>query len=88
MPVAVHDLRAAHDDEIQIWGSTELVKTLAAHALIDEYRLVIYPLVLGSGKKLFADGFTTSEFALADNRTLASGVVLLTYRRTDDAPKI
>src|SRR5215204_1483974 len=54
VPVAVHDLRAAHDGEIQIWGSTELVKTLAAHALIDEYRLVIYPLVLGSGKKLFA----------------------------------
>jgi dihydrofolate reductase len=83
VPAAVRDLRADHSGEIHIWGSTELVKTLADHALIDEYRLAVYPLVLGSGKKLFSDGFTTSEFALVDNRPLASGVVLSTYRRTD-----
>jgi dihydrofolate reductase len=82
VPAAVRDLRAEHSGEIRIWGSTELVKTLAEHALIDEYRLAVYPLVLGSGKRLFSDGFTTSEFALVDNRPLASGVVLSTYRRS------
>ncbi len=83
MPSAVGDIRAEHSGEIRIWGSTELVKTLAEHALIDEYRLAVYPLVLGSGKRLFSDGFATSEFSLVDNRTLASGVVLSTYRRAD-----
>jgi len=83
VPAAVRDLRAEHSGEIHIWGSTELIKTLAEHALIDEYRLAVYPLVLGSGKKLFSDGFTSSEFALIDNRPLASGVVLSTYRRSD-----
>ncbi len=83
VPAAVRDLRAKHSGEIRIWGSTELIKTLAAHALIDEYRLAVYPLVLGSGKRLFSDGFTTTEFALAGNRALASGVVLSTYRRSE-----
>jgi len=84
VPAAVRDLRAERTGEIHIWGSTELIKTLAQHALIDEYRLVVYPLVLGSGKKLFPDGFTTSQFALVDHRPLASGVVLATYRATDE----
>ena len=86
VPASVRDLRANHSGEIRIWGSTELIKTLADHALIDEYRLAVYPLVLGSGKKLFSDGFTTSEFALADHRSLASGVVLSTYQRKDAMP--
>jgi dihydrofolate reductase len=84
VPAAVRDLRAERNGEIHIWGSTELIKTLAQHALIDEYRLVVYPLVLGSGKKLFPDGFTTSQFVLVDHRALASGVVLATYRATDE----
>jgi dihydrofolate reductase len=83
VPAAVRDLRAEHTGEIHVWGSTELVTTLAEHALIDEYRLAVYPLVLGSGRKLFSDGFTTSEFALVDNRPLPSGVVLNTYRLPD-----
>jgi dihydrofolate reductase len=82
VPAVVRDLRAELTGEIQVWGSTELIKTLAEHALIDEYRLAVYPLVLGSGKKLFSDGFTTSELDLADNRPLASGVVVSTYRRS------
>jgi dihydrofolate reductase len=81
VPAAVRDLRDELSGEIRIWGSTELIKTLAKHALIDEYRLAVYPLVLGSGRKLFSDGFTPSELALTDNRPLASGVVLSTYRR-------
>ena len=82
VPAAVRDLRAELSGEIHVWGSTELIKTLAEHALVDEYRLAVYPLVLGFGKKLFSDGFTTAEPALTDNRPLASGVVLSTYRRS------
>jgi dihydrofolate reductase len=64
-----------------VWGSTVLIKTLAGHDLIDEYRLVVYPIVLGTGKKLFADGFPHSTLVLAENRALASGVVINTYQR-------
>ena len=60
-----------------------LIKTLAGHGLIDEYRLAVYPLVLGTGKKLFSDGFTTSELALVETSPLTSGVVVNTYRRAD-----
>jgi dihydrofolate reductase len=85
VPGAVKKLRAERDGEIRVWGSTVLVKALAAHDLIDEYRLAVYPLVLGTGKKLFADGFTPGRFALAETRALKSGVLLNTYSRTDGA---
>jgi dihydrofolate reductase len=59
-----------------------LVETLAGHDLIDEYRLVVYPIVLGTGKKLFSDGFPLSTHALAESCALASGEVIDTYRRS------
>jgi dihydrofolate reductase len=83
VPAAVEKLRAEQGGEIRVWGSTQLVRTLAEHDLIDEYRLVVYPLVLGSGKKLFTDGFTLSRFTLVDSRALASGVLVNTYRRPE-----
>jgi dihydrofolate reductase len=83
VPAAVAKLRAEPGGEIRVWGSTELVRTLAEHDLVDEYRLVVYPLVLGTGKKLFADGFPLSRLALVDTRALPGGVVVTTYRRAD-----
>jgi dihydrofolate reductase len=77
----VKKLRADTDGEIRIWGSTELVKTLAAYDLVDEYRLAVYPIILGKGKRLFSEGFATSTLGLAGTRTLQSGVVINTYRR-------
>lgn len=81
VPGTVRTLRAERTGEIRIWGSTQLIKTLAEHDLVDEYRLAVYPIVLGTGKKLFSDGFTLSKFALADSHVLKSGVVINTYRR-------
>jgi dihydrofolate reductase len=83
VPAAVQKLRAETGGEIRVWGSTELIRTLAEHDLIDEYRLAFYPIVLGTGKKLFSDGFPVSRLALAETRALASGVVINTYRRSD-----
>ena len=85
VPAAVKKLRAAPGGEIRVWGSTELIKTLAEHNLIDEYWLAVYPLVLGTGKKLFSDGFTLSRFTLVESRALQSGVLINTYRRADTA---
>ena len=81
LPAAIARLRNEPGGEIRVWGSTELVKTLAEHDLIDEYRLMVYPIVLGTGKKLFPDGFPRSTLALVETRALASGVVVNTYRR-------
>lgn len=76
-------LRAGHDGEIRVWGSTRLVRTLAEHDLVDEYRLARYPLVLGTGKQLFPAGFPYSRLVTADTRVLRSGVVVTSYRRAD-----
>jgi len=83
VPAAVEKLRAEPGGEIRVWGSTELIRTLAEHNLVDEYRLMVYPLVLGTGKKLFSDGFALTRLTLVDSRALPSGVLVNTYRRSD-----
>ncbi|MDQ1530918.1 MAG: hypothetical protein QOE37_1023 [Microbacteriaceae bacterium] len=83
VPAAVAKLRAEPGGEIRVWGSTELIRTLAEHDLIDEYRLAIYPLVLGTGKKLFSDGFPLARLGLVETRALRSGVVINTYRPSE-----
>ncbi|MEP6482407.1 MAG: dihydrofolate reductase family protein [Rhodoglobus sp.] len=81
LPRAVRKLRQERDGEIRVWGSTVLIRTLAEHDLVDEYRLAVYPLVLGTGKKVFSDEFPLTRLALAESRTLKSGVLVNTYRR-------
>jgi dihydrofolate reductase len=83
VPAAVENLRAQPGGEIRVWGSTQLIKTLAEHNLVDEYRLAVYPLLLGTGKKLFSDGFAPGRLTLVETRALHSGVLINTYRRSD-----
>ena len=85
VPAAVKKLRAAPGGEIRVWGSTQLIRTLAEHDLVDEYRLAVYPIVLGTGKKLFAEGFALARLTLVETRALQSGVVVNIYRRSDAA---
>ena len=76
----VQALKAQQGKNILIDGSSVLVQTLSAHALIDEYSLLVYPIVLGSGKKLFASGLQ-SNLRLVESRSFPTGVVLLHYAR-------
>lgn len=85
LAAAVAQARTATEGEIRVWGSTQLVRTLAEHDLVDEYRLMVYPIVLGTGKRLFGDGFPVSRLALADSRALPSGVLVNIYRRAGQA---
>lgn len=85
VPEAVRKLRDEQGGEIRVWGSTQLIRTLAEHYLIDEYRLAQYPIILGTGKKLFPDGFPSSTLSLADSTALPSGVVINVYRRANPA---
>ena len=66
--------------DILIFGSGDLVHQLQQHNLIDEYRLMIFPVVVGSGKRLFRDGSVTKTLRLVETKTFSSGVVVLTYQ--------
>jgi dihydrofolate reductase len=80
VPAAAAALRAQPGGEIRVWGSSGLVQTLAARDLVDEYRLVVYPLVLGSGKRLFREGLPLTRFARTEVRPLASGATVMVLR--------
>jgi dihydrofolate reductase len=66
--------------DILIYGSGQLVHTLMQHDLIDEYRLMVFPVVLGSGKHLFREGNDANALRLVDTKTVGSGILILTYQ--------
>jgi dihydrofolate reductase len=70
--------------EIQVIGSGELVQTLVREDLVDEYRLMIHPLVLGSGKRLFREGSPQKRLKLIDSKPTTTGVLILTYEPAGD----
>ena len=76
----VSKLKRQPGKDILIFGSGNLVNTLMRHDLIDEYRLMIFPIIVGSGQRLFADGIDEMVLELVDTETFGSGVVVLTYR--------
>jgi dihydrofolate reductase len=76
----VAKLKQADGGPILVAGSCTLVQSLMPHGVIDEYRLMIFPVVLGSGKRLFPETPEKTPLELADTRTFGSGVVVQTYR--------
>ncbi len=82
----VADLKARPGGDLIVYGSPDLVDELLRHDLVDEYRLAVYPVVLGSGKRMFRDRIDTHHLRLVDTRTFPSGVVVLTYVPDPDVP--
>lgn len=80
---AVRALKQDSDTDIGVLGSGELVHTLAAHDLVDTYVLMIHPIVLGSGKRLFPGG-QRHDLRLVHSVTTTTGVVLATYARASN----
>ena len=76
----IRSLKAQQGKNIVIDGSSVLIHTLAAHDLIDEYSLHVYPIVLGGGKKLFPEGLHVN-LRLIESKPLPSGVVFMHYAR-------
>ncbi len=76
----VSRLKEQDGKDILIFGSAALVNALMPRNLIDEYRIMVFPVVVGNGKRLFADGIDTKVLTLVDTKTFASGAVVLTYR--------
>jgi dihydrofolate reductase len=72
-------LKQEDGPELQVHGSGNLIQTLLRHNLVDEFRLWVFPLVIGSGKRLFAEGTIPSGLKLVDSKVSATGVVMGTY---------
>lgn len=77
----VSDLKKEDGPEIQVHGSGDLVQTLLRHDLIDVLRLWTFPVVLGTGKRLFGDGAVPAGLKLAGVTTSSTGVLIATYER-------
>ena len=72
-------LKAEDGPELQVHGSANLIQTLLRHNLVDQFRLWVFPLVVGLGKRLFADGAIPSGLTLVDHKVSTTGVVIGTY---------
>ncbi len=74
-------LKEQNGPELQVLGSSNLIQTLLKHDLVDEFRLMIFPITLGIGKRLFGDGTIPAGLKLTDSKTSNTGVIVATYER-------
>ena len=77
---ALAQVKQEINQDILVFGSGQLVDTLTTRGLVDEYRLMIFPVVLGGGKRLFPEGDEKKTLKLVESTPFASGVVVLTYQ--------
>lgn len=83
VPDAIRRLKQEPGGNITVLGSGELVQTLIEHDLVDELGLMIDPIVLGTGKRLFRDGLPLTRLQVAQSHTNKAGVLMVTYRRAE-----
>ena len=81
---SIKELKATDGADIQVWGSGELIQLLLANDLVDDLWLMIHPLTLGSGKKLFTTGAIPASFTLKEYSITSTGVIMANYRRAGD----
>lgn len=77
---AVEQIKQDHEGDIVVHGSAQLVQSLLEQDLVDELRLMVFPVVLGSGKRLFGETSDKKRFELSDSEIVGDGVAILTYR--------
>jgi dihydrofolate reductase len=77
-------LKKADGPILQVWGSGNLLQTLFKNDLVDELRLKIFPVTIGTGKRLFAEGTIPASFELINSQALPSGVILANYKRAGE----
>lgn len=80
----VATLKEQEGPEIQVHGSSDLIQTLLRHGLVDEVRLMIFPVVVGGGKRLFGKGAAPAGFRVRESSTSSTGVLIVTYERSGD----
>ena len=79
-------LKKEDGPELQVHGSANLIQSLLRNNIVDEYRLWVFPVVIGSGKRLFADGTIPSGLKLVDSKVSTTGVVIGTYEPAGEIP--
>lgn len=77
----IENLKNSKGSDIKVWGSSKLVQLLMKNDLVDELWLLIYPLTLGKGKKLFDDGAIPAAFTLTESSVTPTGVIIANYKR-------
>lgn len=80
----VKALKSEGGPDLRVWGSGNLVQTLLRHDLVDELWLKMFPLTLGTGKRLFAEGTIPAAFKLTDSKVTPKGVIVAHYKRAGD----
>ena len=80
----IKKLRNSEGSDIKVWGSGKLIQSLLKNDLVDELWLVIHPLTLGKGKRLFDDGPIPAAFALAESKATPGGVIMAHYKRAGE----
>lgn len=78
---AIEKLKQQDRPDLQVHGSSNLIQTLMEHDLVDEFWLKIFPLTLGTGKRLFAEGTIPASYALTESKSSPSGVIIATLNR-------
>jgi dihydrofolate reductase len=81
IPKAVAEARDKHEGHLIVHGSGQLVQTLVEEDLVDELRLMVFPIVVGYGRRLFGDTSGTRKLKLAEAKTVGDGVLTLVYRK-------
>lgn len=81
---AIKNLKVEDGPELQVHGSGNFIQTLLRHDLVDELWLKIFPITLGTGKRLFASGTTAAAFKLVDSKVSPRGVIVANYERAGD----
>lgn len=80
----IEKLKNTQGADIKIWGSSKLVQSLLQHDLVDEFWLMIHPVILGKGKKLFSNDSVPAAYEVVETFITASGVIMVNYRRNGD----
>ena len=80
-PEKIRELKASEGPVLRVLGSWDLIQSLAAADLVDEYGLWIFPVVVGKGKRIFGDDVASGGFALVDSKASTTGVLMTTYRK-------
>ncbi|MCC7357595.1 dihydrofolate reductase [Candidatus Uhrbacteria bacterium] len=80
----IKKLKSEDGPDLHVWGSGNLVQTLLKHNIVDELWLKIFPITLGTGKRLFAEGTTPAAFKLTDSEVSPSGIIFANYERVGD----
>jgi dihydrofolate reductase len=77
----VVEIKQQQGPDLHVWGSGNLIQTLLRHDLVDTFWLMIYPITLGGGKRLFADGTIPAAFKVTESMVTSKGVIVVSYER-------